>query len=184
MKQLPDQSTGGCLCGAVRYRANGTPLSTLYCHCDSCRKHTGAPVVALAGYRRDQVTYTKGKPGLFEFDDGIEGNEGDDDDEDGDDDGDDGEDGDDGDDGDELEGSVTSVNALDGTFVIAGRTIQVTADTLIDASIVEDARGQELGDEDLRFGDLIETLDALITPGDILEVELDGDTAIRIEDSD
>ena len=71
MKQLPDQSTGGCLCGAVRYRADGAPLSTLYCHCDSCRKHTGAPVVALAGYRRDQVTYTKGKPGLFEFDDGV-----------------------------------------------------------------------------------------------------------------
>ena len=71
MKTLPTETTGGCLCGAVRYRAEGAPLSTLYCHCESCRKHTGAPVVALAGYRRDQVTYTRGQPGVYEFEGDI-----------------------------------------------------------------------------------------------------------------
>ncbi len=71
MKAYPDTATGGCLCGAVRYRATGQPLSVIYCHCDSCRKHTGAPVVALAGYRRDQVSYSHGQPGLFEMADQI-----------------------------------------------------------------------------------------------------------------
>jgi len=29
-----------------------------YCHCESCRKHNGAAVVTLAGYRVDQVRFT------------------------------------------------------------------------------------------------------------------------------
>ena len=34
----------------------------LYCHCESCRRHTGAPVVALAGFGATQIRYTKGQP--------------------------------------------------------------------------------------------------------------------------
>lgn len=71
MKTFPQQVTGGCLCGAIRYRAEGQPLSAIYCHCESCRRHTGAPVVTLAGYRRDQVTYTKGQPTVYEMADEI-----------------------------------------------------------------------------------------------------------------
>lgn len=71
MTDYPTKATGGCMCGSVRYRVEGPPLSTIYCHCESCRSHTGAPVVALAGYRRDQVTYTKGKPGIYESSPGV-----------------------------------------------------------------------------------------------------------------
>jgi hypothetical protein len=46
---------GGCLCGAVRFEAQGAPKWTAYCHCNSCRKHTGAPVAAFAGFEREQV---------------------------------------------------------------------------------------------------------------------------------
>jgi hypothetical protein len=49
---------GGCLCGAVRFEAQGAPKWTAYCHCDSCRKHTGAPVAAFAGFEREQVAFT------------------------------------------------------------------------------------------------------------------------------
>ena len=33
--------SGGCLCGAVRYRAEGEPLRFLHCHCTRCRKASG-----------------------------------------------------------------------------------------------------------------------------------------------
>lgn len=33
--------SGSCLCGAVTYRASGTPLRFLHCHCSRCRKATG-----------------------------------------------------------------------------------------------------------------------------------------------
>jgi hypothetical protein len=41
---------GRCLCGAVRFTADGPPKWTGYCHCQSCRRHTGAPVSAYAGF--------------------------------------------------------------------------------------------------------------------------------------
>ena len=71
MSTLPEQASGGCLCGAARYRVEGPPLSTIYCHCTSCRKHTGAPVVALAGYKRAQVSYSEGAPKMFESSPGV-----------------------------------------------------------------------------------------------------------------
>jgi hypothetical protein len=37
--------TGGCQCGAVRYRLTGDPAYTALCHCGDCRKSAGAPVV-------------------------------------------------------------------------------------------------------------------------------------------
>lgn len=71
MSQFPEKATGGCMCGAIRYEAAGAPLSTLYCHCTSCRKHTGAPTVMLVGYKLDQVTYTKGAPRVYESSPGV-----------------------------------------------------------------------------------------------------------------
>jgi len=66
-----DDATGGCLCGAVRFETTGAPLSTLYCHCTSCRKHTGAAAVSLVGYRRDQVRWSKGQPKVFASSPGV-----------------------------------------------------------------------------------------------------------------
>ena len=34
--------TGGCLCGAVRYAVTGPFLRAGYCHCERCRRHSGA----------------------------------------------------------------------------------------------------------------------------------------------
>ncbi|HEY8571181.1 GFA family protein [Phenylobacterium sp.] len=53
--------TGRCLCGAVTFEVSGPAKWTGYCHCHSCRKHTGAPVSAFAGFERDQVRMT-GQP--------------------------------------------------------------------------------------------------------------------------
>jgi len=49
--------TGGCLCGAVRVEASGAPTRVNYCHCRSCRKASGAPVVAWATFPTDKVRF-------------------------------------------------------------------------------------------------------------------------------
>jgi hypothetical protein len=43
-----EQLEGGCLCGAVRFIATGQPKGIYWCHCQSCRRHTGAPVAVFA----------------------------------------------------------------------------------------------------------------------------------------
>jgi len=49
--------TGGCMCGAVRYEAPAAH-SVIYCHCGACKSHTGAPVVALAGYTKADIKWS------------------------------------------------------------------------------------------------------------------------------
>lgn len=62
---------GGCLCGAVRFQVAGPAKWTAYCHCWSCRRHTGAPVSAYAGFERDQVIFTKGQRALYASTPGV-----------------------------------------------------------------------------------------------------------------
>ena len=60
------QMTGGCMCGAVRYQTTGEPFTVNHCHCRSCRKHNGAPVVTLAGFKSDQVVFSGAERKLYE----------------------------------------------------------------------------------------------------------------------
>jgi hypothetical protein len=50
---MSDQIEGGCLCGAVRFVATGEPLNVAWCHCESCRKHSGAPVSVFVAFPHD-----------------------------------------------------------------------------------------------------------------------------------
>lgn len=58
--------TGGCHCGAIRYQAEGQPLSHALCHCTDCRRHAGAPMVGWTMYPVDAVKVTKGEPKVYE----------------------------------------------------------------------------------------------------------------------
>jgi hypothetical protein len=50
-----DQVTGGCLCGAVRIAASGSPFRVGVCHCLDCRKHHGALFHASAIFPAEAV---------------------------------------------------------------------------------------------------------------------------------
>jgi hypothetical protein len=56
---------GGCLCGDVRYRINGTALSRGICHCRTCRRASGAPSVAWVTFRSNEVSFIAGEPATF-----------------------------------------------------------------------------------------------------------------------
>ena len=63
---------GRCLCGAVRFQASGPPKWTAYCHCDSCRRHTGAPVAAFAGFEAEMVRFFGEPMSLYASSPGVE----------------------------------------------------------------------------------------------------------------
>ena len=53
---------GGCLCGAIRYRAWGKAFNITHCHCCTCRRASGAPFVTWAGFDVDKFVFTQGHP--------------------------------------------------------------------------------------------------------------------------
>ena len=71
MGAKPETVTGGCLCGAVRYEAAGTPVYVPYCHCETCRKATGAPVVLFVMFEKDQVRFTQGERKIYRSSPGV-----------------------------------------------------------------------------------------------------------------
>ena len=63
--------TGGCLCGAVRYEASGEPVWVGHCHCESCRRATGAPVVTFVCFKANQVAFTRGERRIYNSSPGV-----------------------------------------------------------------------------------------------------------------
>jgi hypothetical protein len=57
--------TGGCLCGAVRYRISAAPRSADYCHCRMCRRAAGAPVVARVVVTISSFAWTRAQPAVY-----------------------------------------------------------------------------------------------------------------------
>lgn len=56
--------TGGCLCGAVRYRGTAEPVMAGHCHCRDCQKSTGGAMASLLAVPADSLAIT-GKPKYF-----------------------------------------------------------------------------------------------------------------------
>src|ERR1700680_1228737 len=56
-----DSYAGGCLCGAVRYEVSGPAANLCFCHCVSCRRAAGAPMVPWATFAREQFRVTRGR---------------------------------------------------------------------------------------------------------------------------
>ncbi len=71
MAETTNKLTGGCMCGAVRYETTGESFKVIHCHCRSCRKHNGAPVVTLAGFKADQVTFSGDERNIYASSPGV-----------------------------------------------------------------------------------------------------------------
>lgn len=57
--------TGGCQCGAVRYRLLAKPAGENVCHCRMCQKASGGPFMAFAGVSTADLVWTRGAPIVF-----------------------------------------------------------------------------------------------------------------------
>ncbi len=62
MRQDPQliATTGGCLCGAVRYEVRGSLRPVVNCHCAQCRRTSGHFVAATAARREDLTLVESG----------------------------------------------------------------------------------------------------------------------------
>ncbi len=49
--------TGRCYCGARSIRADRAPQTVTYCHCDDCKRASGAPVAAFAAFDTGDVAF-------------------------------------------------------------------------------------------------------------------------------
>ena len=58
---------GRCFCGAVEIEVDGSPEAMGYCHCNSCRSWSAAPVNAFTLWKPDAVRFTAGEEHVATF---------------------------------------------------------------------------------------------------------------------
>jgi len=57
--------TGGCLCGAVRYRARVFLDAAYYCHCRMCQRSGGGPADVAVFVEAGSLAFTAGGPTYY-----------------------------------------------------------------------------------------------------------------------
>ena len=63
--RIPVDLTGGCQCGAVRYRLSERNDNAHICHCRMCQKAMGNYFAPLVSVDRRAFTWTRGTPARF-----------------------------------------------------------------------------------------------------------------------
>lgn len=64
--------TGRCLCGDVRYAADGPLIWQRHCHCESCRRATSAPMVTFFAVPDGGWRWTGAAPARYNSSPGVE----------------------------------------------------------------------------------------------------------------
>ena len=59
-------NTGGCQCGAVRFRVDGPLGRPSICHCRMCQKAFGGFYGPLVSAKRAEIVWTRGEPKRFQ----------------------------------------------------------------------------------------------------------------------
>ena len=57
--------TGGCFCGAIRFKATAAPQLSTVCYCRDCQRLFGAQSVAWLTFKRVDFACIKGEPASF-----------------------------------------------------------------------------------------------------------------------
>ena len=60
----PKTYDGSCFCGAVQFTVTGAPVSMGYCHCNSCRRWSAAPVNAFTLWQPENVKIAQGEDNI------------------------------------------------------------------------------------------------------------------------
>ena len=58
--------TGHCLCGAVSYEIDAEPMMAIMCHCEDCRRGSGAAYSVNAVFAKDALKVDESKLKTFE----------------------------------------------------------------------------------------------------------------------
>jgi hypothetical protein len=64
--------SGGCFCGAVRFRITGPAIDAGACHCATCRGVSSAPSLPFVTFNRVDFAIAQGEPVTFESSPRIE----------------------------------------------------------------------------------------------------------------
>jgi hypothetical protein len=59
------QLSGGCLCGAIRYRSNGAPPVTVICNCRHCQRQSGTAFSIMVGVPAGALVIEGPEPATF-----------------------------------------------------------------------------------------------------------------------
>ena len=72
MARIDMELSGGCQCGAVRYRTTQILDNAHVCHCRMCQKAAGNFFMALVGAPLDSFQWTRGTPSSFKSSEHVE----------------------------------------------------------------------------------------------------------------
>lgn len=56
---MPEQMSGGCACGRIRYTASCEPDEAYLCHCRMCQRATGGVSIAFKNVRKADVRWSR-----------------------------------------------------------------------------------------------------------------------------
>ena len=65
---MPDQLSGSCLCGAIKFKVTPPIAGFRYCHCSRCRKATGSAHAANMFVPEKQFQWVEGESAVKRFD--------------------------------------------------------------------------------------------------------------------
>jgi hypothetical protein len=58
---MEETHSGGCVCGAVRYRVVGKPTAGTVCHCKCCQRRLASAFAVIASFEEKNLAITQGE---------------------------------------------------------------------------------------------------------------------------